>query len=54
MSDAKFFAFVFFYTRGQFVVKSLGKHLNNIDFFEFKSIMTLNLFRNNNKVKGLN
>ena len=34
--------------------KKFGKHLNYIDFFKFKSIKILNLFRDNYKVKSLN
>ena len=30
--------------KGRFVVRSLEKHLNYIDFIQFKSIMIFNLF----------
>ena len=41
-------------TIGRFVARSLGKKINDIDFFSSKSIMILNLFRDNNLVKILN
>ena len=36
---------------GRFVVRSLEKYLDYIDFFKFKSIMILNLFRTTIKLK---
>ena len=35
----RFFDFIKLKYQGQFVLKGLEKHLNYIDFFQFKSIM---------------
>ena len=39
---------------GRFVVRSLEKHSNYIDFFKFKLKIILNLLRDNYEVKRFN